>query len=68
MAKPKLTREDCADLRRMYADKTRNVRASHLAHLFKVTTGTVNRVLNNHYVPLEDYQARMAARPKRSKQ
>lgn len=58
--KPKLTREDCDDIRRMYADRTRNIQAGNLAHLFHVTTSTINRVLNGVYTPLEDHEENIA--------
>lgn len=56
MAKPKLTREDCADIRRMYYDRTRKNPISNMAYLFKVNTATINRVIENRYTPLEDYE------------
>jgi hypothetical protein len=59
MAKPKLTREDCDDIRRMYADRTRDVQAPGIAHLFRVSAATIHKVLDGRYVPLEDYEERM---------
>jgi hypothetical protein len=62
MAKSRLTREDCDDIRRMYADSTRNIRTPNLAHLFGVSVATIHNVLNNHYTPLEDYETLLARR------
>jgi DNA invertase Pin-like site-specific DNA recombinase len=56
MARPKLTREDCADIRRMYADRTRKETSGTLARQFHVSSGTIIRVLDKNYTPLEDYQ------------
>lgn len=62
MAKPKLTREDCEDIRRMYADRTRDMQPSGIAHLFRVGAATIHKVLDGAYVPLEDYEERMRQR------
>jgi hypothetical protein len=68
MGKPKLTREDCDDIRRMYADRTRKVGTTNLAHLFHVSCAVVNNVLNNTYTPLEEYEEKVAQRRGASKQ
>lgn len=56
MAKPKLRREDRDDIRRMYADRTRNIGVTNLKHLFRVSEATIHKVLDGKYIPLEDYE------------
>ena len=52
----KLTREECDDIRRMYADKTRNIQTGNLAHLFRVSSATILKVIAGKYKPSEEYK------------
>ena len=67
MARPKLNREDCADIRRLYADRSKHETTGTLARLFRVSTGIIHRVIENRYTPLEDYEAKKAERNKPTK-
>jgi hypothetical protein len=63
MAKPKLTREECDDIRRMYSDRTRKESSGTLARLFRVSPAVILKVVDNTYTPLEDYEERRGAAP-----
>lgn len=56
--KVKLTREECADIKRLYADTSKRETSATLAHLFRVSPQTILAVLNDRYTPFEDRKKR----------
>lgn len=47
--KPKLTEEECADIRRLYHDPAQKLHMSHLARWFRVSEGLIQKVLDGKY-------------------
>jgi hypothetical protein len=47
----------------MYADRTRDIQPPNLAHLFRVSAPVIHKVLDNTYVPLEDYEDMRKRKP-----
>jgi len=62
MAKPKLTRDECTQIRAIYTNEPTKETSTTLVHLFQVTPATITRVLNGNYTSLEDYEAKRRRR------
>lgn len=60
--KRKLTAEDCVEIKRMYCAPQASANTRALAHMFRVSMATINKVLNGNYEPLEQEGAAMRGR------